>query len=59
MSTLLDRADERIDPTPCVSCNRPLSTSPSDDFCSESCQQRWYATHGADLSTWSDNRPMV
>lgn len=27
----------------CQSCQQPLGRSPSDDFCSESCQQHWYA----------------
>ena len=27
----------------CQICQRPLGRSPSDDFCSEGCQQRWHA----------------
>jgi hypothetical protein len=29
----------------CCQCGRSLDGSPSDDFCSENCQQVWRATH--------------
>lgn len=33
----------------CQNCQRPLGRSPSDDFCSESCQQRWHAAATTEL----------
>jgi hypothetical protein len=29
----------------CTQCSRPLGESPSDDFCSENCQQIWRTAH--------------
>jgi endogenous inhibitor of DNA gyrase (YacG/DUF329 family) len=28
---------------PCAECGRISAASPSDYFCSDTCQQRWYA----------------
>ncbi|WP_106179404.1 DUF3631 domain-containing protein [Prauserella shujinwangii] len=33
----------------CAQCGRPLGDSPSDDFCSENCQQVWRTHHGTVL----------
>ncbi|CAM03578.1 hypothetical protein [Saccharopolyspora erythraea] len=57
MSILLDRADDRTGPALCALCERPLATSPSDDFCSESCQQKWHAANKVDQSITRGKRP--
>lgn len=30
---------------PCFQCHGPLGSSPSDDFCSDSCQTAWHSKH--------------
>lgn len=57
MSTLANRPEEAMGHAACAWCHQSRSTSPSDDFCSESCQQNWHAAHEADLSITRDRRP--
>lgn len=40
MSDILDRIDQTLG---CQQCGGDLGDSPSDDFCSEGCQQTWHA----------------
>lgn len=35
----------------CQHCQRPLGASPSPDFCSETCQQQWQASHPTGTTT--------
>lgn len=51
MTALVGPADGKV--RRCQSCQQPLGRSPSDDFCSESCQQRW---HAALISELPDQR---
>lgn len=50
MTTLVEQADPYVVPQLCALCSRPLTSSPSDDFCSENCQQKWHAARMTDQS---------
>lgn len=41
MTDLIERIDTLVGT--CQHCQGPLGDSPSEDFCSEKCQQRWQA----------------
>jgi endogenous inhibitor of DNA gyrase (YacG/DUF329 family) len=49
IDTVIGTADTAAEPTAapgtCCKCGRPLGDSPSDDFCSENCQNLWRAEH--------------
>ncbi|WP_037345914.1 hypothetical protein [Sciscionella sediminilitoris] len=51
MNDILDQIDAAIG---CQQCGRELGDSPSDDFCSESCQQRWHAGRAGATRPWFD-----
>ncbi|MBV9141308.1 MAG: DUF3631 domain-containing protein [Pseudonocardiales bacterium] len=42
ISTALTAIDTALGDRECQHCAQPLGTSPSPDFCSESCQRDWY-----------------
>jgi endogenous inhibitor of DNA gyrase (YacG/DUF329 family) len=42
---------------PCAECGRTSPTSPSDYFCSDACQQHWYAKQT--MGQWIDPEPQV
>ncbi|MGH3854101.1 MAG: DUF3631 domain-containing protein [Pseudonocardiaceae bacterium] len=51
ISTALTAIDAAIGGRECQHCARPVSASPSPDFCSEDCQRTWHEQHtGAPLA---------
>lgn len=47
MTDIVDSIDQAIG---CQQCGKPLDASPSVDFCSEQCQQRWHEKRSVALT---------
>lgn len=47
MTDIVDAIDQAIG---CQQCGKPLDASPSSDFCSEQCQQRWHEKRSVALT---------
>lgn len=45
--------------TGCQHCENSLGDSPSDDFCSETCQTHWHAQHAQPLPTTAIAMPRM
>lgn len=53
MTSIIDKIDAAMG---CQQCGKPLGRSPSNDFCSESCQHGW-AAKSADPPSPQPGRP--